>query len=643
MAFSFSLNGIRSDLYGINVTNVKRTVLPSIKTETVEVANRRGLIYYKSNYSESYIKIDITLNSSTLELHRSDIRDIANFIKPDDGLKQLILDDEPNIYYWAVLTESTELDQIRHYSKGTLRFMIPDSYAYSINSENINYVRNDASFTRATNAYVDGVLYSNNVARYSTSKYTKGVLVEVGTTNLFTANQSSVETDTTGFTAVGSTISKNYFWAVNGKASLRVKTNRDAAYEGVEIGNVSIGGAFGTTFSTYIKGSGTVILRLYELNSGGSELRHTDSASIVLSNTVVIKSVSVTTGADCVNAKCAVITNSQQTADFYIDCLQIEKRAYRTSWQMGAVARNDEDLYIVSTNVFNGKEGTIEILFKRLAGVSTSGAIFERGSYSSPITLDRMILLHGTGFTNGLRRFIFRISRGASAETLDLSIDMDEASVEDNYYYIACRWYLAGNIKLDIYDFTNNKTYSANSSTTIASLAFTSYPNLVLGTNLTGGDYFANILIDDLRISNSERLDSEITTSIATIKENPLPLDSKTTYKSSWDNTLVNSCLTRSGSAASRIILNAVFTTTASELKIEKLSGEYVRIVKSFVAGDILIINFDTKEITVNGVNAKSYLDINSIFFYLNSGDNILKITPDGVTDTAISYIPRWL
>ncbi|MFA5383620.1 MAG: hypothetical protein WC364_02975 [Eubacteriales bacterium] len=62
----------------------------------------------------------------------------------------------------------------------------------------------DAVFYRGTDAYKqDGTSVSYNIPRYETGRFEQAIMVESGTTNLLTANQSSVETDLTGLESNG--------------------------------------------------------------------------------------------------------------------------------------------------------------------------------------------------------------------------------------------------------------------------------------------------------------------------------------------------------------------------------------------------------------------------------------------------------
>jgi phage-related protein len=91
--------------------------------------------------------------------------------------------------------------------------------------------------------------------------------------------------------------------------------------------------------------------------------------------------------------------------------------------------------------------------------------------------------------------------------------------------------------------------------------------------------------------------------------------------------------------------IEATFTAAASEFKIEHTQkGEYVRVVRDFVEGDVLEIFFGSQKIVLNGIITMTSLDwANSDFFTLDPGAQTLTIEPVDVSDTKIYWKPRWL
>ncbi|WP_256816525.1 distal tail protein Dit [Cytobacillus sp. Bac17] len=102
--------------------------------------------------------------------------------------------------------------------------------------------------------------------------------------------------------------------------------------------------------------------------------------------------------------------------------------------------------------------------------------------------------------------------------------------------------------------------------------------------------------------------------------------------------------INNTGTAEAFPIITVDFSATATELKIEKNSNEFLRIVRNFVAGDEVVIDCQVGTITYNGTtNLITALDINSDFFSLDPGDTTLTVTPAGVSTVSLVYVRRWL
>lgn len=86
------------------------------------------------------------------------------------------------------------------------------------------------------------------------------------------------------------------------------------------------------------------------------------------------------------------------------------------------------------------------------------------------------------------------------------------------------------------------------------------------------------------------------------------------------------------------------FTAAASEFKFTHPSGKYVRLIRNFIAGDELEVDFKTGKITLNGSLSMPILDwANSQFFELTPGSQTLTVTPAAVASVNIYWQSRWL
>lgn len=181
---------------------------------------------------------------------------------------------------------------------------------------------NGFTFSRSSTAYdTKGRFYLPNNARFVDG----GIMVEEGTTNKLSANQSSVETDTTGFAALaGATILRDTTKAWHGVACLKVVTPGATTGEGFETTSVEVTASQPWTASVYLQGVGTVVLVIQERDSNDTLVGETVSSVITLADSWQRFSITRGFGASGVKARLVVRTNTAQAITFYADGLQIE-------------------------------------------------------------------------------------------------------------------------------------------------------------------------------------------------------------------------------------------------------------------------------------------------------------------------------
>lgn len=99
--------------------------------------------------------------------------------------------------------------------------------------------------------------------------------------------------------------------------------------------------------------------------------------------------------------------------------------------------------------------------------------------------------------------------------------------------------------------------------------------------------------------------------------------------------------ITYAGSAKTKPTFTIDFT--ASSTNFEITNGEkIVKLIRSFVAGDKVVVNFETEKITLNNNLSMTLLDWRSKYFYLVPGSNTLSVTASVATVT-MTYVERWL
>lgn len=304
-------------------------------------------------------------------------------------------------------------------------------------NETLNSTKGVAgTFARASVAYKqDGSQVGSGAPRYEAGQFGQAILVEAATTNLLSANQSSVETDTTGFAAIaGAAISRDLveFWS--GAASLKTITPNAAAGEGFETTSVPVSNNYSHTASVYLKGAGTVKLGLAEYTNADALVGVTESAVITLTGAWVRYSVTRAFGATGEKARLQVITDVQQGITFYADGLQIERKPYASrSWQIGGTARVLETLFLPIPAGVTPDSGTFEVWAYMDAHTKRDVS----GQYNRLFVIPRSIGdyaidLYHSGTTWSLRT---KDNSGGVTETT-----FSNSYTPDGWRHFACKW-----------------------------------------------------------------------------------------------------------------------------------------------------------------------------------------------------------
>lgn len=226
-------------------------------------------------------------------------------------------------------------------------------------------------FSRASVAYKkDGIQAAINAPRFETVGSVQGVMIEEGTTNLLTANQASVETDTTGFASYqAATLTRDTVEHWNGSASLKIVCAGTTVgdNEGFYTTGISATGGQTYTGSLWVKGTVGKIIRVLLWDATNTQLSASKDLTLsgqwqrINSNPLTIA------GGGSTNLRLLVyganVGVTQGAFTFYADGLQLEQKSLATSWQLPGSARSAEVLTIPTAGVFNKGNWAVEFKF----------------------------------------------------------------------------------------------------------------------------------------------------------------------------------------------------------------------------------------------------------------------------------------
>lgn len=141
-------NGVDLSNY-IKIVKVNRGILPDRENKRYDIVKSSGSSYSHYRYREKIIPVEFLIIDQDLNSLR---RLLANLLDVD-GPSELIFSDEPHLYWLAVPDGSIDLDEILTLGKGTINFLCPKPWAYSVvektislgSTESTILVKNDGS------------------------------------------------------------------------------------------------------------------------------------------------------------------------------------------------------------------------------------------------------------------------------------------------------------------------------------------------------------------------------------------------------------------------------------------------------------------------------------------------------------------
>lgn len=233
------------------------------------------------------------------------------------------------------------------------------------------------TFNRDSVAYLpNGTQVGTDIARYDTARIVRGVLIEEGTTNLLTENESSVETDLIGLssevingtgTFTRDTTKKKYG---NASAKLTCSSINPGGWMDIYV-DKSITGGLAYTFSVNFLASvvsGIRSVRVFvDWYNGSTFLSRTDTAGVTVSPSMsdfIRLSVSDVAPANASRGVFVLILVDPQVGDaLYWDGAQLEQKPYPTSWTLGGTTRAPETLIIPTAGIFQKGNWTVELTY----------------------------------------------------------------------------------------------------------------------------------------------------------------------------------------------------------------------------------------------------------------------------------------
>lgn len=132
MSNGFTFGGVHSDSLGLIVNSKTIPASPPVTNRLQEIGGVDGAWDYGVSYGPRELEIDVTILGDTPADTRRSVRKLVGTMNPRKGSQILIFDDEPDIMYYARISNQVPLDTLGAMGTFTLQLVCPDPFAYGI-------------------------------------------------------------------------------------------------------------------------------------------------------------------------------------------------------------------------------------------------------------------------------------------------------------------------------------------------------------------------------------------------------------------------------------------------------------------------------------------------------------------------------
>lgn len=134
----FIYNDTSSADMGLKARLTSWQVCGNLRNYTASIPGKSGIADFGADFDYREINVSCSiLPKKTFTALVSVLDDIALWLDPANGLKQLIFDDVPDRYFMARLSEKADCERLLIRSAGSfnLKFLCPDPFAYAVEDE----------------------------------------------------------------------------------------------------------------------------------------------------------------------------------------------------------------------------------------------------------------------------------------------------------------------------------------------------------------------------------------------------------------------------------------------------------------------------------------------------------------------------
>lgn len=156
---------------------------------TQEAPGRDGVYLAGVTRGARIIEVDVLMIDRSHSSLRQRVEEVASILDGDEPVPMEI-EDEPDRIRYVILSEETDLEEIVHTGRATLRFFMPDPWKVS-KEENLKGITSPpVTFERQSTADDLEGMVPPQQPRYREGKFGQGIFIEEGTTNLLSTPEN---------------------------------------------------------------------------------------------------------------------------------------------------------------------------------------------------------------------------------------------------------------------------------------------------------------------------------------------------------------------------------------------------------------------------------------------------------------------
>lgn len=136
MTTTVHFDGFDVRQYVDKVNDIDRGLMAPRDIKTTQVGGMDGEYFVRAKTGSRPVGLTIQIIEKDKSVLRQRVDQLAEVLLTEKTAP-LVFGDEPNMTYWAVVTDDTPLEELRVLGKATIKFIVPKGYKYGVEQTNI--------------------------------------------------------------------------------------------------------------------------------------------------------------------------------------------------------------------------------------------------------------------------------------------------------------------------------------------------------------------------------------------------------------------------------------------------------------------------------------------------------------------------